>query len=274
MKINELHDRLFDLLCTVDDICKKENVRYFLDGGTELGAIREGDFIPWDDDLDIKVLAEDYPAFKAAMEKHLPEHMHFAEPQDRAPAFYDFTVRIYDDRYPIRAEREEDSYYKDFANHVGTDVFIMAKMPASPIGRKAMLLSTKILYGMGMSKRYRIEWDKYHGLEKIEVAVLYAIGKFFTPAFIYKQFNKLIFKNLDASSEYRSRVNAPLNALGPFPDYIYTSGTAPCYIRGHEFPATAKFEEEMRLYYGDTWRTPIREGDYIQHLDKEDQYSE
>ena len=72
MKREELHKLLFETLCIIDDICKKENVRWFLDSGTELGSLREQDIIPWDDDMDIKVFREDYPAFCEAMRKHLP----------------------------------------------------------------------------------------------------------------------------------------------------------------------------------------------------------
>jgi hypothetical protein len=46
MKREELHKLLFETLCIIDDICKKENVRWFLDSGTELGSLREQDIIP------------------------------------------------------------------------------------------------------------------------------------------------------------------------------------------------------------------------------------
>ena len=47
MNIKEVQDRSFEVLCIIDDICKKEGIPYFLDGGTELGAVREKDIIAW-----------------------------------------------------------------------------------------------------------------------------------------------------------------------------------------------------------------------------------
>jgi lipopolysaccharide cholinephosphotransferase len=63
---------LVEMLVAIDRICKKNNIQYWLDGGTLLGAYRHGGFIPWDDDIDVGIMRADYPKLKQALSLELP----------------------------------------------------------------------------------------------------------------------------------------------------------------------------------------------------------
>lgn len=60
------------ILAEIDRICRKYNIRYFAEWGTLIGAVRHGGFVPWDDDLDIGMLREDYERFKEVAKDELP----------------------------------------------------------------------------------------------------------------------------------------------------------------------------------------------------------
>ena len=63
-----------DVLETIDEICKKHGIRYYADWGTALGAVRHGGYVPWDDDLDICMLRDDYEKFRQVADEELPDN--------------------------------------------------------------------------------------------------------------------------------------------------------------------------------------------------------
>ena len=66
------------ILFEIDRICKKYDIPYFISEGTLLGAFREGNFIPWDDDIDIVMLRDSFSRFSKVVEDELPEALKFS----------------------------------------------------------------------------------------------------------------------------------------------------------------------------------------------------
>lgn len=69
-----------DLLNEFDRVCKKYGLKYILDFGTMLGAVRHKGFIPWDDDVDVSMLREDYDKLMEVGPKEF-KHPYFLQTQ-------------------------------------------------------------------------------------------------------------------------------------------------------------------------------------------------
>ncbi|MFI3201564.1 MAG: LicD family protein [Eubacteriales bacterium] len=68
-----------ELLVELRRICELENIHYNIIGGTLLGAVRHGGYIPWDDDADVVFLREEYECFRKACEKYLNHELYYMQ---------------------------------------------------------------------------------------------------------------------------------------------------------------------------------------------------
>lgn len=71
--LSEHQQVMLELLREIDRICVDHAIPYMLFAGSALGAVRHGGFIPWDDDLDVVLLREDYERFLSLAPNELDE---------------------------------------------------------------------------------------------------------------------------------------------------------------------------------------------------------
>ncbi len=63
VELKVLQDLVYSIFVEFDRICRKHDIKYTMEGGTLMGAVKYGDFVPWDDDIDIVMAREEYEKF-------------------------------------------------------------------------------------------------------------------------------------------------------------------------------------------------------------------
>jgi lipopolysaccharide cholinephosphotransferase len=116
------------LLAALGDACQAAGVDYYLFYGSLLGAVREGDWIPWDDDVDIAMFRDDFETFRLVANDHLPARYRFSDARSD-PAHITPIPRILD----LQTERPSASTLRKNPSpevvHVGLDIFILDRAP-------------------------------------------------------------------------------------------------------------------------------------------------
>lgn len=94
------------------DICDKLDIQYFLSGGSVLGAVRHGGFIPWDDDIDVGMIRADYDRFLAEAPAYLPDKYFLQTPYNDEHNTYGYAkLRVNGTKFVEYCNRNVDMHH-------------------------------------------------------------------------------------------------------------------------------------------------------------------
>nr|MCR5102418.1 LicD family protein [Butyrivibrio sp.] len=241
-ELNKIHESDYALLEEVDRVCKKHNIRYFLHGGTFLGAIRHKDIIPWDDDIDLTFPRKDYLKFKEIFPKECSENFKFIDHMDYKE-FYDFIPKIAYTSHTIKSSYGHEDFYHKRYSYILLDIFILDPVPKF---HKLQLFILKSLYGLAMGHRPVIDYKKYSNFQKIFIWLLSSIGHivpFKFVARIYDSVSKWGKEPSDYSKIFLSNEQPHPHYWGLTFDKEMYDGRSKATFHGKEYVCPGRYDE-------------------------------
>ena len=186
-----------EILKEVDRICKENNIIYWLDSGTLLGAVRHKGFIPWDDDLDIGMPRNDYNRFLQLAKVKLDKN-------------YFIQNWYVDENYqlPFSKIRKKGTVYTEFQfrnssswNGIYIDIFPYDLYANDKVqGIKLKLIKLMILAKCGITswrEENGINWKKF--ITHIPTRLL---SHFFSKEELINKYEKIAIKHNNEKCEY------------------------------------------------------------------------
>lgn len=262
-----------EILKEVDRICRKYKIKYLLDAGTLIGAIRHKGFIPWDDDVDIAFLRTDYEKFIKVAPKELKEGIRLLLSKDigGGKVFYDFTPKLIYENSRKTNENEESRFYGNDLNHICVDLFIIDDISENKLQRTIQVLLMKIIYGLAMGHRWKLDYSKYKGLAKAQVWVLATIGKCIPMKKIYDLEAKVAVRQNNKNSKLSYYSNYDPGYTHMLFKKSWSENVINVEFEGHKLMAPKGYDHVLKIVYGDYMTLPPEDKRIPSHGDLEDE---
>lgn len=218
------HRLLMLLLIEFDRVCRKYGIKYFLNDGSLLGAVRHQALIPWDDDADVTMFRDDYEKLRTvAAEEWGNDGSYELVTPDRIGknVFHDFMSRLIYKDEKIRTgifAKTRKKLREELRDTMCLDVYVMdSRNPDEKVhGRQVRRIQA--LYGLAMGHRERVNFDDYNGQSRFVRNVIRCLvfaGRFIPLGIIFGLFDRTCrrYDRVNRGSGVVYESNAPLCCL-------------------------------------------------------------
>lgn len=232
--------KMVEILEAIDDICRRHDIDYWLAAGTLLGAVRHNGFIPWDDDCDIVMFRKDFEKFWHIAEKELPANMI----RQNNELDSNYHKRVNKIRMKDTLLIEVDETGKEPYHHgIFVDVFILDYYPDSA---KKIAELLKIVPALHKKKK------QYPKASFKRLWLSMVSGFLYLFHGLLRSYWKHISKQ-HRKNEVLSLIGHEVNVFDNVfitKDFLYPV-KYDITFEGKQFPVPNKYDEWLRLSYGD-----------------------
>lgn len=247
------------LLKDFDRVCRKYNLRYYLICGSLLGAVRNKNLIPWDDDIDVAMPRKDFDLLlkHVSNEWGTDKDIQFINYNEMGKyTFLDYMSRLVYMKEEISInvfKKIKGKGRSDIDNHMPMDIYVLDNASNNP---KLHDLQTKLIqgiYGLAMGHRASINYADYTNRDKFTqqiVKVVSQIGKLIPLNILFKFYEivRKIFKN--RKTEYYFESNGFIYCIPwKFKKEWFGRG---CYVQidNMKIKAPQNYHEFLKMHYG------------------------
>ncbi|MCH5190404.1 MAG: LicD family protein [Oscillospiraceae bacterium] len=258
----KLHKCEMIILKEVKRLCEENGIKYFIIAGTLLGAVRHGGFIPWDDDMDVGMLRDDYEKFIKLAKTDLGSQFFLQTPETDSAYGLNFAKIMLKDTVLIEATAANNS-----VKGISIDIFPFDAVPESDSETAKHKRRTYFLRRLLLAKQNYKVCGKKEYVKRLVYFGLKVIALFYS--------REKLCEKLDSECER-------YNALNRMPEKIVNIGGAYGYdketIRREWVDSTVELPFEdftvavpsgyipyLEYFYGDYMTPPPEDKRYNRH---------
>lgn len=168
VEVKNVQEKILFIMKYIDRLCRENNIVYYIMGGTALGAVRHGGFIPWDDDLDIFMTPSEYAKFKAAFETQRSEQFVLQEWRT-TPKYLEYAkVRMNGTTFIEECFKDQ----KDMHHGIYVDIMILHKVPENKLLQRMIYYESKYVTLYALSQRNWVPKNKTHTMALYVLKIL------------------------------------------------------------------------------------------------------
>ena len=256
LSAKEIKDIEYDLIKKFDTICKENDIKYFLGYGTLLGAVRHKGFIPWDDDIDVWMMREDYDKFCSVIKKLEDKSISYLSAQTEDKSYYAYG-KFCDARTKLIFPNSENIP----GLGVFVDVFPLDNVPENKSKTKKFFRKQELLFQERIASITKKHVKRKGFIKNLLAFILHVASRFMN---VFK-----IVRKIDKNAKKYNGISTPVCACNVMVPKVfkkeYFESSIDCAFEDSMLPIPVGADEVLKIQYGDYMKLPPEEQRVYKH---------